>query len=214
MTAIVLAAHAAWIGLVIAPWTKRLWENLLRITLDCSALLKRPFAISAIRKAFIPHNVVRSARKDRGYVFPTRLLSFARDCFFVGRNGLRAGPARAIIPPAPILNPSSSLVVPQPPPVPVSPGAPLGSLGGYGSNVFGTGEYLRGTNEVVNPPRSVLHHSHRTARSALNQPDDTSVGKVHRHPPRLVARSSSVAERCDAATRPESGEKRKFAACP
>ena len=31
--------------------------------------------------------------------------------------------------------------VPQPPPVPVSPGAPLGSLGGYGSNVFGTGEY-------------------------------------------------------------------------
>jgi hypothetical protein len=39
-----------------------------------------------------------SARKDRGYVFPTRLLSFARDCFFVGRNGLRAGPARAICP--------------------------------------------------------------------------------------------------------------------
>src|ERR1700733_15861880 len=68
------------------------------MTLDCSALLKRPFAISAIRKAFIPHNVVRSARKDRGYVFPTRLLSFARDCFFVGRNGLRAGPARAICP--------------------------------------------------------------------------------------------------------------------
>jgi hypothetical protein len=26
------------------------------------------------------------------------LLSFARDCFFVGRNGVRAGPARAICP--------------------------------------------------------------------------------------------------------------------
>jgi len=31
-------------------------------------------------------------------VFRTRLLSFARDCFFVGRNGVRAGPARAICP--------------------------------------------------------------------------------------------------------------------
>jgi hypothetical protein len=27
MTAILLAANAAWIGLVIALWTKRLWEN-------------------------------------------------------------------------------------------------------------------------------------------------------------------------------------------
>jgi hypothetical protein len=75
---------------------------------------------------------------------------------------LSAGIASAQVPPAPYvaptpnLNPSSSLVVPQPRPVPVSP-----SLGG--SNVFGTGEYLRGTNQVVNPPRSVLqsHHSRR-----------------------------------------------------
>jgi hypothetical protein len=75
---------------------------------------------------------------------------------------LSAGIASAQVPPAPyvapapILNPSSSLVVPQPRPVPVSP-----SLGGSGSNVFGTGEYLRGTNQVVNPARSVLHHSRR-----------------------------------------------------
>jgi hypothetical protein len=27
MTAILLAANAAWIGLVIALWTKRLWET-------------------------------------------------------------------------------------------------------------------------------------------------------------------------------------------
>ena len=58
MTAILLAANAAWIGLVIALWTKRLWENSVRTTLDCSAQLNRPFAISAIPKAFIPHNVV------------------------------------------------------------------------------------------------------------------------------------------------------------
>jgi len=39
-----------------------------------------------------------STRKDHCNVFRTRLLSFARDCFFVGRNGVRAGPARAICP--------------------------------------------------------------------------------------------------------------------
>ena len=59
MTAILLAANAAWIGLVIALWTKRLWEDSLRTTLDCSAQLNRPFAISAIPKAFIPHNILR-----------------------------------------------------------------------------------------------------------------------------------------------------------
>jgi hypothetical protein len=80
---------------------------------------------------------------------------------------LSAGIASAQVPPAPyvapapILNPSSSLVVPQPHQVPVSPGPALGSFGGSGSNVFGTGEYLRGTNQVVNPPRSVLHHYRR-----------------------------------------------------
>jgi len=55
MTATLLAANAAWTGLVIALWTKRLWEP---TTLDCSAQLNRPFAISAIPKAFIPHHVV------------------------------------------------------------------------------------------------------------------------------------------------------------
>jgi hypothetical protein len=62
-------------------------------------------------------------------------------------------PPTPYVPPAPILNPSSSLVVPQARPVPVSP-----SLGGSG--VFGNGQYLRGTNQVVNPARSVLRGSH------------------------------------------------------
>jgi hypothetical protein len=66
-------------------------------------------------------------------------------------------PPAPYVAPAPILNPSSSLVVPAPRQVPVSPGPALGS----GSNVFSTGEYLRGTNQVVNPPRSVLHHPRR-----------------------------------------------------
>jgi hypothetical protein len=66
-------------------------------------------------------------------------------------------PPAPYVAPAPILNPSSSLVVPAPRQVPVSPGPALGS----GSNEFGTGEYLRGTNQVVNPPRSVLHHPRR-----------------------------------------------------
>ena len=77
-------------------------------------------------------------------------------CLSLATVFLSAGIASAQVPPAPILNPSSSLVVPQPRPVPVSP-----SLGGSGSNVFGTGEYLRGTNQVVNPPRTVLHHPRR-----------------------------------------------------
>ena len=62
-------------------------------------------------------------------------------------------PPAPYVAPAPILNPSSSLVVPQARPVPVSP-----SLGGSG--VFGNGQYLRGTNQVVNPSRSVLRGSH------------------------------------------------------
>jgi hypothetical protein len=81
---------------------------------------------------------------------------------------LSAGSALAQIPPTPYvaptprLNPSSSLVVPQAREVPVSPSVSSGpgSLGGYGSNVFGNGAYLRGTNQVVNPSRSVLH-THR-----------------------------------------------------
>ncbi len=68
-------------------------------------------------------------------------------------------PPSPYVPPSPVLNPSSSLVVPQPREVPVSPSVSSGpgSLGGYGSHVFGTGEYLRGTSQVVNPPHSVLH---------------------------------------------------------
>jgi hypothetical protein len=73
-----------------------------------------------------------------------------------------AGAAVAQIPPSPYvaptphLNPSSSLVVPQPREVPVSPSLSSGP----GSHVFGTGSYLRGTNQVVNPPHSVLHARH------------------------------------------------------
>jgi hypothetical protein len=95
-------------------------------------------------------------------------MFFARVCCLsLATVSLSAGIVSAQVPPAPyvapapILNPSSSLVVPQPHQVPVSPGPALGSLGGSGSSVFGTGEYLRGTNEVVNPPRSVLHHPRR-----------------------------------------------------
>ena len=72
-------------------------------------------------------------------------------------------PPAPYVAPAPILNPSSSLVLPQARPVPVSPsisGSALGSLGGSNSEVFGTGRYLRGTNQVVNPPHSVLRSSH------------------------------------------------------
>ena len=92
-------------------------------------------------------------------------------CLSLATVFLSAGIVSAQVPPAPyvapapILNPSSSLVVPAPRQVPVSPGPALGS----GSNVFGTGEYLRGTNQVVNPSRGVLHasrhrHYHRHAQ--------------------------------------------------
>ena len=83
---------------------------------------------------------------------------------------LPAGSALAQIPPSPYvaptprLNPSSSLVVPQAREVPVSPSVSTGpgSLGGYGSNVFGNGRYLRGTNQVASPPRSVVYgHRYR-----------------------------------------------------
>ena len=54
-------------------------------------------------------------------------------------------------PPAPILNPSGPVTVPQALPVPVSPVTP-GSA--PGSN-------LAGTSQVVNPPQSVFHHQRR-----------------------------------------------------
>jgi len=87
-------------------------------------------------------------------------MSFTRSCSLsLALVLLPAGIAFAQLPPAPyvapapILNPSSSLVLPQPRPVPVSP-----SLGGSG--VFGNGQYLRGTNQVVNPARSVMRGGH------------------------------------------------------
>ena len=40
MTAILLAANAAWIGLVMALWTKRLWES-SRADAGCMLLIAR-----------------------------------------------------------------------------------------------------------------------------------------------------------------------------
>ena len=72
-----------------------------------------------------------------------------------------AGAAAQLPPPTvtmtPHPNPSSSLVLPAPGQTPVYSGptgtAP-GAVGAIGGN-------LAGTNQVVNPPRSVLHTSHR-----------------------------------------------------
>src|SRR5262249_58241483 len=72
-------------------------------------------------------------------------------------------PPTPYVPPAPILNPSSSLVVPQPRPVPVSPS------GGSNAGVFGNGQYLRGTNQVLNPSRSVLRGSHPRPHTHLQR---------------------------------------------
>jgi hypothetical protein len=74
---------------------------------------------------------------------------------------LSVGGAAAQLPPptvtvTPHPNPSSSLVLPPPGQVPVSPGptgtAP-GAVGAIGGN-------LAGTNQVVNPPRSIVRSSH------------------------------------------------------
>ena len=98
MTATLLAANAAWTGLVIALWTKRLWEThyarLLIVQRSRICLSRLP----RYRKRLSRTMFWGSTRKDHCNVFRTRLLSFARDCFFVGRNGVRAGPARAICP--------------------------------------------------------------------------------------------------------------------
>ena len=59
--------------------------------------------------------------------------------------------------PTPTPNPSSSLVLPAPRQVPVYPG-PMGTVPGA---VGAIGGNLAGTNQVVNPPRSVLHHHRR-----------------------------------------------------
>jgi hypothetical protein len=64
-------------------------------------------------------------------------------------------PPPTVTAPVPHPNPSSSLVLPGPGEVPVYPGptgtAP-GAVGAIGGN-------LAGTNQVVNPPRSVFHAS-------------------------------------------------------
>jgi hypothetical protein len=62
-------------------------------------------------------------------------------------------PPSTYTPPAPNLNPSSPLVLPQQNEVPVSPASP--------GSVFSTGNNLAGTNQVVDPPRSVFHAHHR-----------------------------------------------------
>jgi hypothetical protein len=59
-------------------------------------------------------------------------------------------PPAPYIPSAPILNPSSPFVVPQAPPIPISP-APG----------FYPGSNLAGTNQVVNPSRGVFHSRHK-----------------------------------------------------
>ncbi len=59
-------------------------------------------------------------------------------------------PPAPYIPRAPILNPSNPYVLPQAPPVGVSP-AP-----GYSP-----GSHLAGTNQVINPPRSVFRARHK-----------------------------------------------------
>jgi hypothetical protein len=91
--------------------------------------------------------------------FPKRLGLSLAIAFLPAGFALAQIPPSPYVAPTPMLNPSSSLVVPQAREVPVSPSVSTGpgSLGGYGSNVFGNGAYLRGTNQVVNPSRSVLH---------------------------------------------------------
>ncbi|MGO9631003.1 MAG: hypothetical protein ACLPXW_18705 [Xanthobacteraceae bacterium] len=60
-------------------------------------------------------------------------------------------PPSPYVAPTPTPNPSSSLVVPPPGEVPVSPAVR--------SSPFSPGANLAGTNQVVNPARSVLHGS-------------------------------------------------------
>jgi hypothetical protein len=71
-----------------------------------------------------------------------------------------AGAAAQLPPPTvtvtPHPNPSSSLVLPAPGETPVYSG-PTGTAPGA---VGAVGGNLAGTNQVVNPPRSVLHASH------------------------------------------------------
>jgi hypothetical protein len=153
-----------------------------------------------------------SARKDRGYVFPTRLLSFARDCFFVGRNGLRAGPARAICPTG--ANSQSQQFAGRPAAASGSglAGGPAGIARRIRIQRIRNGRVLarhqRGSQSAAQcaapfpstPARSALNQTRRYL-SWQSSPPSAASSRV----------ADSVAERCDAATRPESGEKRKLA---
>jgi hypothetical protein len=88
----------------------------------------------------------------------------ATRCFWSGLTALLLAVSGAVaqappnvVPLTPHTNPSSSLVLPAPREVPVYPGptgAEPGAVGAVGGN-------LAGTNQVVNPPRSVLHHHRR-----------------------------------------------------
>jgi hypothetical protein len=96
----------------------------------------------------------------------TRILCFSLTAGLLTGVGASAQvPPAPYVPPAPILNPSTSHVVPPPGEVPVSPSISRTAPGSLG----GTGAYLNGTNQVVNPPHSVLRsnnhrHRHHAAR--------------------------------------------------
>jgi hypothetical protein len=87
----------------------------------------------------------------------TRLVCFGLTVLLLSASGAAAQLPPPTVTVTPHPNPSSSLVLPAPRQVPVNPGptgtAP-GAVGAIGGN-------LAGTNQVVNPPRSVLHvHRH------------------------------------------------------
>ena len=87
--------------------------------------------------------------------------------FSVAATGAQMPPPLAP-PMVPHPNPSTSLTVPQAPEVPVSPVTP-GTM--PGSAGIAPGDSVTGTNEVVNPPHSVLapaagKHRHRNRHYA------------------------------------------------
>ena len=87
----------------------------------------------------------------------TRRCCFALTILLPLTSGAAAQmPPPTVTVPTPQPNPSSSLVLPAPRQVPVYPG-PTGTAPGA---VGAVGGNLAGTNQVVNPPRSVLHARH------------------------------------------------------
>jgi hypothetical protein len=85
-----------------------------------------------------------------------RLCCFGLTVLLLSATGAAAQmPPPTVTAPVPHPNPSSSLVVPAPGEVPVYSG-PTGTAPGA---VGAVGGNLAGTNQVVNPPRSVLHAS-------------------------------------------------------